>query len=99
MDIERRILYLRPHQLPFVNNIDYWKTYELKENLYGITVIFDIDHEWGTVGYTYSVCNGVNFDKYIGRDQATLNRPRIGDTFTLPNKGNVKSKFLNFIYI
>lgn len=60
--------YIRP-------NSDYWDwpdEYSLNENLYGITVRFDIDYLTRIVSASWSICEGDNFSKEIGRNRADL---------------------------
>lgn len=78
-DIERKIVYLRPK-----DKIFWWsEDYSYHDNLYGITVIFDVNHTAKEVEYTYSICKGENFDKYIGRYIAHRERDRRGGVFSL----------------
>lgn len=50
-----------------------WPTdYEINENLYGITVRFDVDYLTRIVTAGWSICEGDNFSKEIGRNRADL---------------------------
>lgn len=54
-----------------------------KDNLYGITILFLIDYEDGTVEARFSVCSGDNFDRQLGKGFA---RGKSSITFPLPGK-------------
>lgn len=43
------------------------------DNLYGITLLFEIDYKSGVVKAKHSVCNGDNFSKEIGIRYAEIN--------------------------
>lgn len=60
--------YLRPHRLYWVETDEHF----LKNNLYGITIRFDIDHEIGKVVASWSVCDGENFSREIGKSYADM---------------------------
>lgn len=55
----RVVRYARPKQNEIFN-----------DNLYGITFVYDIDYDTRTVDVCWSVCNGDNFEKKVGVEQA-----------------------------
>lgn len=53
------VRYVRPTRIETINT-----------NLYGITFVFNIDYTTRLVHVQWSVCNGDNFNKYIGTKEA-----------------------------
>ena len=67
----RVIRYIRPNNF----NIDYLDIDFIEHsNLHGITILFDIDHEEQKVTASFSICNGDNFDRKIGKRLAEQRR-------------------------
>jgi hypothetical protein len=60
--------YLRPHRFYWVESDEHF----IKNNLYGITIRFDINHEIGEVIASWAVCDGENFSREVGKSYADM---------------------------
>lgn len=60
--------YLRPHRFYWVETEEHFN----KNNLYGITLRFDINHTLGKVTATWAVCDGENFSREVGKSYADM---------------------------
>lgn len=60
------VRYVRPNMFL---NFSYGK-YDHNDNLYGVTIVFDVDYDQKEVVAKWSICNGVNFSKKEGYDVA-----------------------------
>jgi hypothetical protein len=82
----RIVRYARPKQKEIHN-----------DNLYGITFVYDIDYEDRIVWASWSICNGDNFEKKVGVEQA-LKRKKL--TFPLDDVKNtgLTKAFMNRLF-
>lgn len=76
------VRYIRPD-----NKVWVLDKYEENSNLYGVTVVFDVDYDSQTVVAKWSVCNGDNFEKTLGKQIAKSSKL----AFTFP-MSTVKEK-------
>ena len=63
--------YIRPNQFFPWDFSSYEKV--IKDNLYGVTVEFEIDFGCKFVTANWSVCNGDNFSREVGKSIAAMN--------------------------
>jgi|SRR5690606_3858411 len=63
------VRYIRPQK--------YEVDYGYHDNLYGITIVYLMDYSNNTVKASWSICNGDNFDKAIGKEIARSSKSSI----------------------
>lgn len=78
------VRYLRPDsvfQNPFFG--------ELHDNMYGVTIVYDINYELSQVTAQWSVCNNDNFDKKLGVKIARKARALVFDFKDVAEQGSL----------
>lgn len=89
----RVIRYIRPGKKYWTK---YWDT-DIYSNMYGITLVFNLDFENKFVTVKWSVCNGDNFSKKIGIETAERSKTMLIFGFDEIHGGLVNTVF-NKIY-
>lgn len=92
------VRYIRPTDYLIIDFKD-WNTY-LQDNLYGVTLLFTIDYDTGVVETNWSVCNGDNFSRKIGKEIARKNNQKFQFPLEMVEKyKGLKEAFLESFFI
>lgn len=90
--------FIRPSDFRFRYDYESDDKFFDHDNLYGITLLFEIDYKGGVVKAKHSVCNGDNFSREIGISYAEINHTECYfPVEMIVNEGNTTEAYLEFL--